>query len=77
MVVISVRGVQSQLNVLEAARMTYNEFEEQKDSLISKINHIHQTQSQLESTLIDLDFEASEAIDQLNKLTTQYFGDNE
>lgn len=57
--------------------MTFEEFEDQKELLINKINAIHRTQSNLESTLIDLDFEASEAIDQLNKLTEQYFGDNE
>ncbi len=57
--------------------MTFEEFEEKKESLINKINAIHKTQSTLESTLIDLDFEASEAIDQLNKLNLDYFGDNE
>lgn len=57
--------------------MTYEEFEEKKESLINKINAVHKTQQTLESTLIDLDFEASEAIDQLNKLNLEYFGDDE
>lgn len=57
--------------------LTWEEFTSKQETLINIINNTHEDIKILEEQLIELDITASQAIEELNELQIEYYGEDD